>query len=139
MVAQKPASTPWFFKNQPPQPGCSKTSYHAQVTTDRKITNIPFTFFFEPPGGKSHAPDSNVDVPRSNFDLFLIFFGDFFVAPKHFFKYRATRRPRSSRLACSKALEKTKTPTRTTGAETAQLALILFINWGWPCTALRAQ
>ena len=39
------------------------------------------------------------------------------------FKYRATRRPRSSRLACSKALEKTKNPAGTTGAEMASAGI----------------
>ena len=50
MVAQKPASTPWITKNQPPRPASSKTSHRAQVTTDRKITKFPFTFFSNPLG-----------------------------------------------------------------------------------------
>ena len=74
MVAQKPASTPWFTKNQPPHPGSSKTSHHAQVTRDRKIAKFLFTFFSPPPGGKSHTPDSNFNIPKSNFDLVLQFF-----------------------------------------------------------------
>ena len=42
------------------------------------------------------------------------------------FKYRAARRPRSSRLACSKALEKIMNSTGTTGAEMKSIQFCAF-------------
>ena len=71
MVAQKPASTPWFTKNQPPHPGSSKTSHHAQVTTDRKITKLPFTFFSNPLGVNRTLPTR---ISTSRGPIFIYFF-----------------------------------------------------------------
>ena len=64
-----------------------------------------------------------IAVTLKNVNTFLCFFLPRVASSSQFFKYRTTRRPRSSRLACSKALEKTENSEGTTGAEMASAGI----------------
>ena len=68
------------------------------------------------PLGVNRTLRTRISTSRGPNLKFVLSFFCFFDEKCDFFKYRATRRPRSSRLACSKALEKTKNSTGMTGA-----------------------